>query len=588
MSTLKNLQAASSLGDLAGLINAKSSGLSYTLYVVPDTAKYTTFEIPKRRGGTRIIQAPIDPLKLVQQKLSSLLLDCTDEINVSKKRKDLIAHGFKRDRSIRTNAKEHRNRRYVFTLDLANFFPSINFGRVRGFFIRDHTFALHPKVATVIAKIASHENSLPQGSPCSPVISNLIAHILDMHLVKLASACGCTYSRYADDLTFSTNKKVFPSSVAVALSAGSDLWNPSPKLLELIEHAGFKVNPLKTHMQYRESRQEVTGLVVNRRINTRSEYRRTVRAMVDRFLKTGSFETYVTLKKNGVASKEKVPGTANQLHGMLGFIDSVDLYDAELLSGGKKWEAKTNAGGLSGREAIYRRFLIYINFLAAQMPTVLCEGETDIIYLGQAIKRLAAEFPELATVGADGKVQLKIRLYKYRASSTARLLGLRDGGSSALSKFIGNFRKDTENIFAPGEAHPVVVLFDNDSGATSIKKVVKDVAKAHLSGTVPYFKVLKNLYVQPTPLINGALESKIEDFFEPAVMAVLVGGKSFDPSNNLDPMTHYGKKIFAKTVVLPNAATINFDGFRPLLKNLVALIHTHQTSVNQTSQAQVP
>ena len=137
-----------------------------------------------------------------------------------------IAHGFKRNRSIITNAKQHRNRRHVFNVDLEDFFPSINFGRVRGYFIRDSSFALDKDVATVIAQIACHENALPQGSPCSPVISNLIAHVLDMHLVNLASMVGCTYSRYADDLTFSTNKESFPPEIAERSKTEPHLWIP--------------------------------------------------------------------------------------------------------------------------------------------------------------------------------------------------------------------------------------------------------------------------------------------------------------------------------------------------------------------------
>ena len=113
-----------------------------------------------------------------------------------------------------TNAYIHKRRRYVLNLDLEDFFPSFNFGRVRGFFIKDKHFALHERVETIIAQIACHDNELPQGSPCSPVISNLIAHLLDVRLARLAKAHKCTYSRYADDITFSTNRKEFPSDLA--------------------------------------------------------------------------------------------------------------------------------------------------------------------------------------------------------------------------------------------------------------------------------------------------------------------------------------------------------------------------------------
>jgi RNA-directed DNA polymerase len=189
MSRLATLKSAATLSDLANLLQFKPSVLSYILFKLPAATKYSTFEIRKRNGGRRSIQAPMDALKFAQQKLSILLQDCVDEINTAKGRKDRVAHGFKRKRSIITNAREHRNRRYVFNIDLEDFFPSINFGRVRGFFIRDHNFALNEAVATVIAQLACHENALPQGSPCSPVISNLIAH------TRYASCAPCLRRR---------------------------------------------------------------------------------------------------------------------------------------------------------------------------------------------------------------------------------------------------------------------------------------------------------------------------------------------------------------------------------------------------------
>jgi RNA-directed DNA polymerase len=197
MSRLANLKSAASLTDVANLLHLKPAGLSYILYKLPPTAKYRAFEIPKRKGGTRAIKAPTEKLKLVQEKLSILLQDCLDEINEATQKNDLTAHGFRRKRSIITNARQHRNRRYVFNIDLDNFFPSINFGRVRGYFIRDKNFELDKGVATVMAQIACHENALPQGSPCSPVISNLIAHVLDMHLVFPATLAILSRSRRA-------------------------------------------------------------------------------------------------------------------------------------------------------------------------------------------------------------------------------------------------------------------------------------------------------------------------------------------------------------------------------------------------------
>src|SRR5437870_1271203 len=116
MSALSKLKSAASLSDLAKLLKFRPSALSYILFKQLPATKYTTFEIPKRNGGTRTIKAPSQTLKLVQRKLSILLQDCLDEINEAKNLKDRISHGFKRKRSIITNARQHRNRRYVLNI----------------------------------------------------------------------------------------------------------------------------------------------------------------------------------------------------------------------------------------------------------------------------------------------------------------------------------------------------------------------------------------------------------------------------------------------------------------------------------------
>ena len=219
MSRLATLKAATSLSDVAGLLGFKPKAVSVAFwYKLPDVKKYKTFEIPKRNGGRRTITAPIDRLKLLQRRLSDLLQDCAEEINIARNRKDRTAHGFKRSaRSSPTPdsiAIEGGS-----SISIWRIFSSINFGRVRGFLIKNRDFELHEDVATVLAQISCHDHSLPQGSPCSPVISNLVAHLLDMRLVKLASSAGCTYSRDADDLRSRPTRRSFrrrsPSRQAV-------------------------------------------------------------------------------------------------------------------------------------------------------------------------------------------------------------------------------------------------------------------------------------------------------------------------------------------------------------------------------------
>ena len=571
MSRLASLKAATSISDVAKLLGFRPKAVSYILYKQPAASKYTTFQIPKRRGGQRTIDAPVDALKLLQRRLSDLLQDCVDENNIDNKRKSRIAHGFKRKRSIITNARQHRHRRWVLNLDLGDFFPSINFGRVRGFLLKNRDFELHAVVATVIAQIACYENSLPQGSPCSPVISNLIAHLLDMRLVRLASASGCTYSRYADDLTFSTNRKDFPEDIAVPAGtegAACHSWLPGEALQNVIERTGFCINADKTHLMYRTSRLDVTGLVVNKKINVRWEYRHNVRAMVHNLVRTGAFEIVGVTRKDGQAVLEKRPGTLNELHGMLGFIDSIEVYN-------RTHTSDCHSDGMSSKEKVYREFLVYSTFYAAPAPVVICEGETDNVYLTHAIRSLVAEFPDLAEVMPDKKVRLRVRLYKYPRSSTARLLRLNDGGSSVLSRFMADYKKETSHFTGPGLTNPVVIVYDNDTGANSIRNAIKNVSKVVPTGDGPFFHVIKNMYAVPTP---GA-GSTIEDFFDDTTKATVVGGKTFNDGKAFKRDQHYSKTVFAHKVVRPKADTIDFTGFRRLLTTVVAVINKHKTSI---------
>ena len=189
MTTLAHLKQAKTKPDLANLLGISASTLTYVLYSRKPNDYYTSFAIPKRNGDTRTIFAPSGQLKKIQSKLAHLLLDCVDQIDAKNNRSlstSKLSHGFVRKCSIITNAMMHINKKLVLNIDLNDFFGSFNFGRVRGFFIKNNNFKLDPHIATVIAQIACHDNQLPQGSPCSPVITNLITHALDIRLCSLA------------------------------------------------------------------------------------------------------------------------------------------------------------------------------------------------------------------------------------------------------------------------------------------------------------------------------------------------------------------------------------------------------------------
>ncbi len=568
MTQLADLKAATSLHDLAALLGYKPARLAYILFKIDDAAKYKEFEIPKRSGGMRKIKAPIPKLKRLQRKLADLIENCVEQINKEKGLEDKIAHGFKRGKSIFTNAREHRNRRWVLNVDLENFFGTINFGRVRGFFIKDSSFALHKDVATVLAQIACTQDSLPQGSPCSPIISNLIGHVLDVQLVRLASKAGCRYSRYADDLTFSTSKPEFPSMVAVVDSQNSYNWEPGKELERLIGRAGFSINSKKTRMQYRDSRQEVTGLVVNKIVNVKSDYRRMVRAMVHRLFKTGHFNhiRFVSDGKGGLV-KEEIAGDISELHGMLGFIDHIDRLNKEIV--GEISEVKGRRE-LKSKEQVYQRFLLYKEFYSAAKPIIICEGETDNIYAVHAIRSLATMFPRLAAKDVANKISLLVRLFKYVDTSTGRILQL-TGGSGDLANFMRLYDKEIKRFGPPRVQHPAILLVDNDDGALGKGKpfsVAKQITGKEVIRTAPFTHVVGNLYLVPTPLLGAATESMIESFFEAATLSEVVSGKTFNPKNDFDITKNYGKKVFAHKVIRPNANTINFTGFSQLLTNI--------------------
>ena len=244
--------------DVADLLEVEYHDLIFHLYRVPYARKYVTFEIQKRTGGTRKIEAPSSSLKILQRKLNHVL-KCAHTQKPS-------VHSFLPGRSIKSNATVHLRRTYVFNVDLIDFFPSINFGRVRGMF-KAVPYNLPEKVATVLAQVCCSQNTLPQGAPTSPMVSNMICAKMDSDLQRLAKQHRCTYTRYADDITFWTNRQSFPSEVGRVSKSGEAI--PGDGLVGTIRGNGFDINPGKVRLQKNDQRQEVTGVIVNRYLNVR-------------------------------------------------------------------------------------------------------------------------------------------------------------------------------------------------------------------------------------------------------------------------------------------------------------------------------
>src|SRR5579859_4069479 len=242
---------------------------------------YARYVIPKRSGGERVILAPKRELKALQRKV----LDCL----IANVPTASAAHGFVRGHSVMTNAQPHVGKRVVLKLDLQDFFPSITFPRVRGFLIAlGYSFS----VAATLALLCTEYNREPfdrsgaryfisigprhlvQGAPTSPGLANLVAWSLDRRLSGLAARHGFTYTRYADDLTFSSDQS----------EAVSQLLSTARRVIT-DEH--FVVNSAKTRIARPNTRQTVTGLVVNDARATPRPLRRRLRAILHNASKQG-------------------------------------------------------------------------------------------------------------------------------------------------------------------------------------------------------------------------------------------------------------------------------------------------------------
>ncbi len=234
---------------------------------------YVCFRVPKRSGGHRIIMAPKRRLKAVQRTLLRVL--------VAKLRTHDAAHGFVTGRSTRTAATPHVGKAFVLRMDLADFFGSVTFARVRGFLI---AMGYGFEVATVLALLMTEAERQPvqgkaryhvpvgarycvQGAPTSPALCNALAHKLDARLAGLARSMGLSYTRYADDLSFSGDDPVVIGKLMGRVS-------------HIVRAEGFTIRRDKTRVMRRGQRQEVVGVCVNETLGLSRKKRRQIRAMI--------------------------------------------------------------------------------------------------------------------------------------------------------------------------------------------------------------------------------------------------------------------------------------------------------------------
>jgi RNA-directed DNA polymerase len=250
---------------------------------------YSHFDISKGSGKVRTIAAPDRRLKIIQQRLAILLEQLYRVRNP--------VHGFVQDRSVKTNAEAHGGRRFVVNLDLRDFFPTITERRVAGLL---RSLGVDKRVSDIVAHLCCHMGQLPQGAPTSPVLSNMICYRLDTDLLLVAKASRAIYTRYADDITFSSYQPPAPLFEGVIPAVGR--FSPdllAPELRAAITSNGFVVHPDKAHFADRNSRRMVTGVKINAGLNVDRRYVRRIRAMLHSTEKLGLTEAQVKHSSSG-------------------------------------------------------------------------------------------------------------------------------------------------------------------------------------------------------------------------------------------------------------------------------------------------
>lgn len=246
-----------------------SSLLGYDLlFIISITnsahTNYKKYKIPKKNGGFRIIHEPLPSLKEMQTWILKNILT-----PASKKYVSPIAKAYMPKLNLKDNARFHKNQKKVLTLDLVNFFGSVNYIHVYTIFRK---FGYSKSVSTLLSNLLIRNNSLPQGAPTSPMISNLVFKFYDDKIFEFCTKNKIRYTRYSDDLAFSGNFNI-----------GEVIFF----LKKLFKGTAFRINDKKTKIASQARRQEITGIVVNKRIQVPKNYRKKIRQELYYIVKFG-------------------------------------------------------------------------------------------------------------------------------------------------------------------------------------------------------------------------------------------------------------------------------------------------------------
>jgi retron-type reverse transcriptase len=285
--------------ELALLIHIDPRRLEQLTYY--SSKHYYHFQIAKKHGGIRDIYQPCMELKALQ---AWILRNILDKLSTSAQ-----ATAFIRGKGLLENVKPHADNRYFVCMDIEDFFPSIRFYSVKRIF---ELIGYSPESSKLLSRICTCNNTLPQGGVTSPSLSNLVSSKLDRRLSGLTSRRNIVYTRYADDMTFSSNNR-------------NQLNKSIPLIEEIIRSEHFTPHPKKTRAMGPKIHCQITGLVKNSsapKFGVGRQKKREMRAIMHAFCE-------------GRASGEKF-STEQSIEGWLSFVKCVDVESYAQMD--KYWE----------------------------------------------------------------------------------------------------------------------------------------------------------------------------------------------------------------------------------------------------------
>jgi RNA-directed DNA polymerase len=270
---------------------------------------YKHYNIKKKKGGERQIFAPDKYLKAIQKRLNYFLQSYYFCVKPKEVHGFVVnPHSFGYQCNIVENAKPHIGKKYILNIDLQDFFPSITSKQVKNIF-NSHYFNFNEQVSNALTLLTTYKGKLPIGAPTSPVISNFICHQLDNDLKNFCISNQLTFTRYADDLTFSSDTEISSFNLL--------------DIISLIKKNNFEINEKKLRFRTSNRKQTVTGLTVNEKVNVDRKLLKKIRAMLHDLTTNGIYSAAQLHFKEVNVEPIHIAKFIHRLEGYINFVGQV-------------------------------------------------------------------------------------------------------------------------------------------------------------------------------------------------------------------------------------------------------------------------